>query len=136
MAFVHDRAAQTGTSGDRRFNRTPGAVKAVRLLDADRDLARGLGANAAEARAAAILHSAGIRGFVQNAEIRLPDGSTRMIDFYWPGLRACLEIASVEFHFDRALGRYRSAEESAPNLPGRPLAEHYLGLLDRARGGP
>ena len=34
MAFVHDRAQAQG-SGDRRFNRTPGAVKAVRLLDAE-----------------------------------------------------------------------------------------------------
>src|SRR3954466_4604006 len=39
---------------NRRFKRTPGAVKAVRLLDADRDLARRVGPNAAEARAAAV----------------------------------------------------------------------------------
>jgi DNA-binding transcriptional ArsR family regulator len=52
VAFVHERAQAEGT--DRRFNRAPGAVKAVRLLDADRDLARRLGTNASEARAAAI----------------------------------------------------------------------------------
>jgi len=52
VAFVHERAQAEGT--DRRFNRAPGAVKAVRLLDADRDLARRLGANVSEARAAAI----------------------------------------------------------------------------------
>jgi len=52
VAFVHERAQAEGT--DRRFNRAPGAVKAVRLLDADRDLARRMGTNASEARAAAI----------------------------------------------------------------------------------
>jgi DNA-binding transcriptional ArsR family regulator len=52
VAFVHERAQAEGT--DRRFNRASGAVKAVRLLDADRDLARRLGANVSEARAAAI----------------------------------------------------------------------------------
>src|SRR3954449_10425769 len=52
VAFVHERAQAEGT--DRRFNRTPGAVKAVRLLDADRDLARRLGASASDARAAAV----------------------------------------------------------------------------------
>jgi len=52
VAFVHERAQAEGT--DRRFNRAPGAVKAVRLLDADRDLARRLGTNVSEARAAAI----------------------------------------------------------------------------------
>jgi CRP/FNR family transcriptional regulator, cyclic AMP receptor protein len=52
VAFVHERAQAEGT--DRRFNRASGAVKAVRLLDADRDLARRLGTNLSEARAAAI----------------------------------------------------------------------------------
>jgi CRP/FNR family cyclic AMP-dependent transcriptional regulator len=52
VAFVHDRAQAEGS--DRRFNRASGTVKAVRLLDADRDLARRVGANAAEARAAAV----------------------------------------------------------------------------------
>lgn len=59
-------------------------------------------ASAPEAEAARILRAAGITGFVQNASIRLPDGSTRVVDFYWPRLRACLEIDSVEWHFDRA----------------------------------
>jgi hypothetical protein len=58
--------------------------------------------SAPEARAAVILRRAGVRDFVQNAEIQLPDRSTRRIDFYWPRLRACLEIDSVEWHFDRA----------------------------------
>jgi CRP/FNR family transcriptional regulator, cyclic AMP receptor protein len=52
VAFVHERAQAERT--DRRFNRSSGTVKAVRLLDADRDLARRLGSNVAEARAAAI----------------------------------------------------------------------------------
>src|SRR4051812_41720838 len=52
VAFVHERTQAEGT--DRRFKRTPGAVKAVRLLDADRDLARRVGTNAGEARAAAV----------------------------------------------------------------------------------
>jgi hypothetical protein len=58
-------------------------------------------ASAPEAQAARILRAAGISGFVQNAELRLPDGSARVMDFYWPALRACLEIDSVEFHFAR-----------------------------------
>jgi CRP/FNR family transcriptional regulator, cyclic AMP receptor protein len=52
VAFVHDRAQSEGSG--RRFNRSPSAVKAVRLLDADRDLARRLGSSAADARAAAV----------------------------------------------------------------------------------
>ena len=56
-------------------------------------------ASAPEARAARIMRRAGITGFVQNAEIKLPDGSVRYADFYWPELRACLEIDSVEWHF-------------------------------------
>jgi hypothetical protein len=51
VAFVDDRPQAQGAG---RFNRTPGAVKAVRLLDADRDFARRLGANAADARAVAV----------------------------------------------------------------------------------
>lgn len=58
-------------------------------------------ASAPEARAARILTSAGITGFLQNAEVQLPDGSRRVIDFLWPELRACLEIDSVEYHFTR-----------------------------------
>jgi CRP/FNR family cyclic AMP-dependent transcriptional regulator len=53
VAFVQDTSQAQGST-DRRFNRTPGAVKAVRLLDADRDLARRLGASAGDARAAAV----------------------------------------------------------------------------------
>lgn len=55
-------------------------------------------ASAPEAAAAAILHRYRITGFVQNAPIRLPDGSVRIVDFYWPELRACLEIDRVEWH--------------------------------------
>lgn len=58
-------------------------------------------ASAPEARAAAILRRAGITGFVQNARVCLPNGSVRYVDFYWPALRACLEIDSVEWHFDQ-----------------------------------
>ena len=50
MTFVQNPPPPAGASAWRR----QGAVKAVRLLDADRDLARRLGSNAAEARAAAI----------------------------------------------------------------------------------
>jgi hypothetical protein len=53
VAFVQDTSQAPGST-DRRFNRTPGAVKAVRLLDADRDLARRLGPAAGDARAAAV----------------------------------------------------------------------------------
>ncbi len=59
-------------------------------------------ASAPEARAARILHRAGIANFVQNVRLTLPDGSVRVVDFYWPELRACLEIDSVEWHFSRA----------------------------------
>jgi hypothetical protein len=59
-------------------------------------------ASAPEAEAAQVLRRAGITGFVQNATLALPDGTTRVVDFYWPRLRACLEIDSVEWHFDRA----------------------------------
>lgn len=59
-------------------------------------------ASAPEAKAARILRRAGITGFEQNATLSLPDGSCRVVDFYWPALRACLEIDSVEWHFDRA----------------------------------
>ena len=63
----------------------------------------GWGAESApEAEAARILRRAGIDGFIQNAELQLPDGTTRRVDFYWPTLRACLEIDSVEWHFERA----------------------------------
>ena len=55
-------------------------------------------ASAPEADAAAILRRHGIGGFVQNATIHLPGGAVRIVDFYWPRLRACLEIDSVEWH--------------------------------------
>lgn len=58
-------------------------------------------ASAPEAKAAAILRRAGVTGFVQNAPLSLPDGSTRYVDFYWPALRACLEIDSMEWHFEQ-----------------------------------
>lgn len=56
-------------------------------------------ASAPEARAASILRRAGIVRFIQNASLRLPDGTIRIVDFFWPELRACLEIDSVEWHF-------------------------------------
>jgi hypothetical protein len=59
-------------------------------------------ASAPEARAARILRRAGIGGFEQNARIDLPGGGHRYLDFYWPALRAALEIDSVEYHFARA----------------------------------
>ena len=76
-----------------------------------------------------MLRRAGITGFVQNAVITLPDGSTRVIDFYWPGLRACLEIDSVEWHFSQAdwkatLDRHRlltTAGFSVVHLPPSAL---------------
>jgi hypothetical protein len=58
-------------------------------------------ASAPEARAARILRRAGIDGFEQNARIDLPGGGHRYLDFYWPALRAALEIDSVEYHFAR-----------------------------------
>jgi hypothetical protein len=63
----------------------------------------GQGAESApEARASRILRRAGITGFVQNAQITLPDGSVRRLDFYWAELRAALEIDSLEWHFGAA----------------------------------
>jgi hypothetical protein len=58
-------------------------------------------ASAPEAKAARIMRRAGITGFEQNVRLDLPDGSWRIVDFYWPALRACLEIDSIEFHFER-----------------------------------
>lgn len=58
-------------------------------------------ASAPEARAARILRRDGIAGFEQNARIDLPDGGHRYLDFYWPALRAALEIDSVAYHFAR-----------------------------------
>ena len=52
MATVQHTSQPPGR--DRRFNRNAATVKAVRLLDADRDLARRLGSSAGEARAAAV----------------------------------------------------------------------------------
>jgi hypothetical protein len=49
-------------------------------------------------RAAVLLKRGGIDGFIQNARVRLPSGKVRVIDFYWPALRACLEIESIEWH--------------------------------------
>jgi hypothetical protein len=56
-------------------------------------------ASAPEAEAAHILRAAGITGFIPNATLELPDGTTRAVDFYWPDLRACLEIDSFEWHY-------------------------------------
>jgi very-short-patch-repair endonuclease len=63
----------------------------------------GLGAaSAPEARAATALRRAGIVGFEQNVRLDLPDGVRWVADFYWPKLRAILEIDSVDYHFKRA----------------------------------
>ena len=70
------------------------------LRTALEEIGRGA-ASAPEARAARILRSAGIGGFEQNARIDLPGGGHRYLDFYWPVLRAALEIDSVEYHFAR-----------------------------------
>jgi len=58
--------------------------------------------SAPEARAATLLRRARIRGFQQNVTLRLPDGRCRRVDFWWPAMRAALEIESVEYHFDPA----------------------------------
>jgi very-short-patch-repair endonuclease len=57
-------------------------------------------ASAPEAEAARILRRGGITDFKPNQTLTLPDGSTRVVDFYWARIRACLEIDSVEWHFD------------------------------------
>jgi hypothetical protein len=60
----------------------------------------GWGAESApEARAARILRRAGITGFEQNVWLQLPDGRWRRVDFYWPRLRAALEIDGQQWHF-------------------------------------
>jgi len=71
--------------------------------------------SAPEARTAALLRRAGLGGFVQNAEIRLPVGRIVRADFLWPELRAVLEIDSAEFHLDpadwrRTMARHRALE--------------------------
>lgn len=65
------------------------------------EIARGA-ESAPEAEAARLLRRARVTGFVQNAWITLRGGSRRRVDFYWPALRAVLEIDSAEFHFGRA----------------------------------
>ena len=55
---------------------------------------------APEARAGRLLRRAGVPKFKQNFRIDLPDGRWRYVDFFWPRLRAVLEIDSVEFHSD------------------------------------
>jgi very-short-patch-repair endonuclease len=60
----------------------------------------GWGAESApEARAARILRRAGITGWRQNYWIKLRDGRWRKVDFYWPRLRAALEIDGKQYHF-------------------------------------
>lgn len=56
-------------------------------------------ASAPEARAATALRRAGIGGFEQNVTLDLASGVRWIADFYWPKLRAILEIDSVEYHF-------------------------------------
>ena len=59
----------------------------------------GWGAESApEARAARLLRRAGIAGFTANAWIRLLDGTWRRVDFYWPRLRAALEMDGKQWH--------------------------------------
>jgi len=58
--------------------------------------------SAPEARAARLLRPADVPPFEQNARIELPGGSYYLADFLWRGLRAILEIDSVENHFDPA----------------------------------
>lgn len=86
-----DELAQALESGPRRGSRFARQALA--------EVGRGA-ASAPEAQAATILVDAGITGWTQNARLVLPDGSVRVVDFYWPHLRACLEIDSVEWHFD------------------------------------
>ena len=62
----------------------------------------GASRSAPEVRAARILRSAGLGGFVQNERILLPNGRYYEADFLWPELRAVLEIDSREFHFEPA----------------------------------
>jgi CRP/FNR family transcriptional regulator, cyclic AMP receptor protein len=52
VSFVENRVQ--GNGNQPRFARTPSTVRAVRLLDVDRDLARRMGPAAAEARVAAV----------------------------------------------------------------------------------
>lgn len=57
-------------------------------------------ASAPEARAAHILTDHGITGWLPNQTLVLPGGREREVDFYWPRLRAVLEIDSVEWHYE------------------------------------
>jgi very-short-patch-repair endonuclease len=51
--------------------------------------------------AADSLRGAGVTGFVQNVELVVA-GRRLFPDFYWPDLRAILEIDSREHHFEEA----------------------------------
>lgn len=59
-------------------------------------------ASAPEARAARLMRRAKLPPFEQNARIELPGGDYFVVDFLWRGLRAILEIDSVEYHLDPA----------------------------------
>jgi very-short-patch-repair endonuclease len=54
--------------------------------------------SAPEARAATLMRRAHLPQFEQNAGIDLPDGRYVIVDFLWRGLRAVLEIDSLEHH--------------------------------------
>ncbi|MGN6609633.1 MAG: hypothetical protein ACTHMS_21815 [Jatrophihabitans sp.] len=54
--------------------------------------------SAPEARAATLLHRAGLAPFQQNWTILLPGGGYVVADICWPELMAVLEIDSVEWH--------------------------------------
>jgi very-short-patch-repair endonuclease len=48
-----------------------------------------------------LLLEAGAPAFLQNYRIDLPDETYVIVDFYWPELRAVLEIDSVRHHHER-----------------------------------
>jgi very-short-patch-repair endonuclease len=90
-------------------------------------------ASAPEARAARLLRRAQVPPFEQNARIDLPTGGYYVADFWWPSLRAILEIDSVEYHLDpadwrRTMDRHRDLSSlglSVIHQPPSALADEF-----------
>jgi very-short-patch-repair endonuclease len=101
-------------------------------------------ASAPEARAARLLRAGRVPHFEQNARIVRPGGGHYVVDFWWPLLRAVLEIDSVEYHLDpadwrRTMDRHRALSAlglsvihqppSALAAPNRFLEDVWAWLL-------
>jgi very-short-patch-repair endonuclease len=80
-----------------------------------------------------LLRRAQVPPFEQNARIDLPTGGYYVADFWWPSLRAILEIDSVEYHLDpadwrRTMDRHRDLSSlglSVIHQPPSALADEF-----------